>query len=55
MINNKLGYCRYGSEIWIEYLWNGMEWFERFSGTDFQEITQCPDCGTELTEDAFES
>jgi len=55
MINSKLGYCACGYEVWIEYLWNGKEWTERFSDLNLLEIAHCPDCGVELKEDDLET
>jgi hypothetical protein len=54
MINSKLGYCSCGYEVWIEYLWNGTEWVQRYFALDLREIVNCPDCGANIEEDDLE-
>ena len=54
-VNSAAGYCACGCEIWIEYLNSGGKWFCRFTDQAGQEITVCPECGKELTEDGLES
>ncbi len=55
MIQSFVGYCRCGCEIWIEYLWTGAEWIYRYFDLDSNEITKCPECGRELSEEELES
>ncbi|MBW1980836.1 MAG: hypothetical protein JRJ12_06405 [Deltaproteobacteria bacterium] len=55
MINSKLGYCQCGYEVWIEYLWTGKEWMQRFFDLNLQEISLCPDCGREIKEEDLQA
>jgi len=55
MIYTHVGYCPCGQEIWIEFLWDGGQWFHRFFGADHREIDCCPNCGQTLHEDDLES
>ena len=54
-IYSKVGYCKCGDEIWIEFLPSGGQWNFRFFDLDHNEITECPGCGNELNEDDLES
>jgi hypothetical protein len=51
VVNSFVGYCPCGAEIWIEYLFDGHAWFNRFFDQDFNEISECPSCQRTLIED----
>jgi transcription elongation factor Elf1 len=55
MVYSSVGYCECGYEVWIEYLWNGKEWYQRFFDVNHHEIETCRECGKELKEDDLES
>jgi len=54
-IYSKVGYCKCGDEIWIEFIPSGDQWIFRFFDLNHNEITECPGCGNELIEDDLES
>lgn len=54
MVYSSLAFCTCGCEIWIEYLWNGVEWSLRFTDGNLEEVYRCPDCGIELRSDDLE-
>ncbi len=55
VVQSFVGYCQCGNEIWIEYLFDGNEWFQRFFDQELREITRCPVCSTILLEDELAS
>jgi RNase P subunit RPR2 len=55
MIYSNVGYCRCGFEVWIEYLWNGNQWRQRFTDQENNELTRCLECGAILSDDTLES
>ncbi len=55
LVYSSPGYCRCGEEVWIEYLWNGKAWGNRFHDAEHGEIDHCPSCGTKLEEEELES
>jgi len=54
-IYSKVGYCKCGDEIWIEFIPSGDQWIFRFFDLNHNEITKCPSCGKDLKEDDLES
>ena len=41
-------FCRCGQVIWVEFKFNGINWYARFYDNKYKEITECPNCGESL-------
>jgi hypothetical protein len=54
-INSKVGYCKCGDEIWIEFLPSDNKWLFRFFDMNHNEINECLSCGNKLNEEDLES